>query len=159
MLYIYADLPIQITSYSAQPSDLDSSGLGWVNPGDPRSELVLSLFKEGNGLRLLLNGVADDGWKRQPHPNEIAAISPMAQVRAGTYTIPTYMVHGTEDEIVPFHTAVQFVQALRDHGVEGGLLAVPGARHIHDVDVRVGTDRWEAEVGPGYEFLFRKLAE
>ncbi|GAW20845.1 hypothetical protein ANO14919_103570 [Xylariales sp. No.14919] len=160
MSQIIAALPkVPITSYSAQTSDLDSSGLGWVKPGDPRSELVLSLLKEGNGLSLLLNGISDDGWKRGPHREEIAAISPMAQVRAGTYTIPTYVVHGTEDEIVPFHTAVQFVQALRDQGVEAGLLAVPGARHIHDVDITVGTDRWEAEVAPGYEFLFRKLAE
>ncbi|KAF2965146.1 hypothetical protein GQX73_g8408 [Xylaria multiplex] len=119
---VYTDL--DITNYSAQTGDLDSSGLGWVVPGDPRSELVLSLFKEGNGLRLLLNGIANDGWKHQPHPDEITAISPTAQVRKGTYTIPTYMIHGTEDEIVPFHTAVDFVQALREHGIEAGLLAV-----------------------------------
>ncbi|TGJ81029.1 hypothetical protein E0Z10_g7743 [Xylaria hypoxylon] len=160
MSQIIAALPkVPITNYSAQTGDMDSSDLGWVIPGDPRSELVLSLFKENNGLRLLLNGVADDGWKHQPHPNEIASISPVAQVRKGTYTIPTYMIHGTEDEIVPFHTAVNFVQALREYGIEGGLLAVPGARHIHDVGIKAGTDRWEAEVAPGYEFLFKKLAD
>ena len=48
---------LQITNHSVPPDNTDSSHLGWLRPGDPRSELVLSLFKEGNGLPLLLNGI------------------------------------------------------------------------------------------------------
>src|SRR3954447_13233530 len=43
----------QITNYDSARGD--TTGLGWVRRGDPRSELVLSLFKEGIGLPLLLN--------------------------------------------------------------------------------------------------------
>ncbi|KAI3318475.1 hypothetical protein HD806DRAFT_310696 [Xylariaceae sp. AK1471] len=132
----------------AQTGVTDDPGLGWVKPGDPRSELVVSLFKEGNGLPLLLNGIANDGWKRQLRPTDVLAISPMAQVRVGAYTIPTYVIHSTEDEIVPYHAAAKFVQALRQHGIEYGLLTVPKAKQIHDVGIKPRTDKWEAEVAP-----------
>ncbi|KAF1923399.1 uncharacterized protein M421DRAFT_75508 [Didymella exigua CBS 183.55] len=162
----------------------DTTGMGWVRPGDPRSELVLSLFKEGNGLSLLLNGLprskneenssedfssedsedsskddTDDAdtWLHAPDAERIAAISPLAQLRRGNYTVPTFVIHGTRDEIVPYHTAVTFVDALHAAGVEGHLLTVQGARHIHDVTLKMGTRQWDESVAPGYEFLLRHL--
>lgn len=139
---------------------VDATGLGWVKPGDPRSELVLSLFKEGNGLPLLLNGISDDGdWNRYLNTAQVAAISPLAQVRNGTYKTPTFVVHGNKDEIVPYETAVRFVKEMREQGVECGFLTVEGAKHIHDLKLKPGTTSWEAEVAPGYEFLLRKLLQ
>ncbi|KFA74445.1 hypothetical protein S40288_08906 [Stachybotrys chartarum IBT 40288] len=163
MSKIIAALPKHpITSYE---STTDSTGLGWVQPGDPRSELVLSLFKEGNGLPLLLNGISGDkddhdneAWKRQVSSDRIAAINPMAKVRDGSYTTPTFVVHGTRDEIVPYAMAADFVQTCRGRGVECGFLTIPGARHIHDLNLEPGTVAWEAEVAPAYEFLLSKLA-
>lgn len=172
----------QLTQYDGNGTD--TTGLGWVRPGDPRSELVLSLFKEGNGLPLLLNGLPrasheeedssedgssedsesdeddvedDNAWLHAPHPERVVAISPLAQVQRGNYTVPTFLIHGTNDEIVPYHTAVTFVDALRAVGVEGQLLTVQGARHIHDVTLKIGSKGWDETVAPGYEFLFRKL--
>lgn len=132
--------------------------MGWVRPGDPRSELVLSLFKEGNGLPLLLNGLSSpDSLQTPPDPNKVAYISPLSHVRDGSYTIPTYIVHGTQDEIVPYQTAVKFVAECREKGVECGFLTVPGARHIHDLEARTGMVGWEEGVAGGYEFLVGKL--
>ncbi|OJD29656.1 polyketide synthase [Diplodia corticola] len=157
---IVAALPTRpITGYDGDGST-DTTGLGWVRPGDPRSELVLSLFKEGNGLPLMLNGLPsgdEEAWTRWPDADRIAAISPLAQVRRGRYGVPTFVIHGTRDEIVPYASAGAFVDALRRAGVEGHLLTVRGARHIHDVSLRPGSERWEETVAPGYEFLLGHL--
>ncbi|MCJ1436576.1 hypothetical protein MMC27_005956 [Xylographa pallens] len=158
---IISSLPTKpITSYSATATATDSSHLGWVRPGDPRSELVLSLFKEGHGLPLLLNSIrppAGTPWSTPPPASRIASVSPLAHLRRGTYTTPTFLIHGTEDEIVPFHTAVAFARALRDQGVKGGLAEVKGKRHIHDLKLREGDVGWEEGVGVGYRFLLEEL--
>lgn len=107
----------------------------------------------------MLNGLSPDFLNTPPSPERVAAISPMAQLRAGRYTTPTFLIHGEKDEIVPFHTAVKFADALKGYGVKGGLLAVKGAKHIHDLPLRPGTERWQQEVAPGYEFLFSTVDE
>lgn len=147
----------QITSYDS--NTIDTTGLGWVRPGDPRSELVLSLFKEGTGLPLMLNGLSSDLSKTFAKPSEkrVAAISPMAHLRLGRYTTPTFLIHGERDEVVPFHTAVKFANALDECKVRGGLLAVKGVKHIHDLSLRPGMERWQKEVAPGYDFLLQIL--
>jgi acetyl esterase/lipase len=139
---------------------MDGSGLAWIKPGDPRSELVLSLLKEGNGLPLLLNGISNpEDYKRLPDPRLVKAISPMAQIQDGRYKTPTYIVHGTMDEVVPYDSAVKFVEALRHHGVDCGFLTVEGVKHIHDLDLKPGTVSWEAQVAPAYEFLLKRLLD
>ena len=151
---------LKITSYSITPDAIDSSHLGWLRPGDPRSELVLSLFKEGNGLPLLLNGIRpSDGkaWSTPPPPQLIAAISPNSQLRLGSYTTPTFLIHSTGDEIVPYHTAAAFSNTMREMGVRGGLATVKGARHIHDLKTKEGDQAWWNDVGIGYDFLFKEL--
>ena len=106
----------------------------------------------------MLNGISDlEAWHKQPDAKRVAAISPMAQLRAGTYTTPTFLIHGENDEIVPYHTAVKFASALRARGVRSGFLEVKGAKHIHDLTLMPGTERWERQVAPGYEFLFEAL--
>ncbi|MCJ1386179.1 hypothetical protein MMC17_009305 [Xylographa soralifera] len=158
---IISSLPTKpITSYAATASATDSSNLGWVRPGDPRSELVLSLFKEGHGLPLLLNGIhppAGTSWSTPPPAPLIASISPIAHVRRGTYTTPTFLIHSTEDEIVPFQTAVAFARVLKEKGVRGGLAEVKAKGHIHDLKLREGEVGWEEGVGVGYRFLLEEL--
>ncbi|KAL9606215.1 MAG: hypothetical protein Q9179_000612 [Wetmoreana sp. 5 TL-2023] len=157
---LIASLPRHpITSYDSPNGTVDRTGLGWVRPGDPRSELILSLFKDNTGLPLLLNGLpsANENPFTRPDPSRIAAISPLAHLRAGTYTTPTFLVHGENDEIAPFHAVRTFTQTLREKGVKGGLLAVPKVKHIHDLKLTPNTAGWEQGVGPGYAFLFKEL--
>ncbi|KAL9608394.1 MAG: hypothetical protein Q9167_006774 [Letrouitia subvulpina] len=159
---IIASLPaVPITSYSTSLTSTDSSHLGWIRPGDPRSELVLSLFKEGNGLPLLLNGIHPSTSATSPlsppSPERIASISPLAHVRNGTYTTPTCLIHGTKDEIVPFEIAGAFCKALQKAGVKGRLGIVEGARHIHDLQLKENDEGWWAGVGVGYDFLLEEL--
>ena len=83
----------------------------------------------------------------------------MAHLRSGSYTTPTFLIHGERDEVVPFHTAVKFADALDKCKVTGGLLAVKGVKHIHDMSLRPGMERWQKEVAPGYNFLLQVLRE
>ncbi|KAH8203888.1 hypothetical protein TruAng_001952 [Truncatella angustata] len=148
-----------ITSYDPGNGATGCPELSWMHAGDPRSELVLSLFREGNGLSLLLNeDRTSDQWYRNPaEPGRIAAVSPMAHMRSGDYKTPTYLIHGTQDEIAPFRSALDFFHALRETNVECGFLALSGVGHIHDLGLKPGTAEWDAQVGPGYEFLLRML--
>ena len=149
-----------MTNYSSTLDATDSSHLGWLRPGDPRSELVLSLFKEGNGLPMLLNGLRpanNKPWSTPPLSHLVASISPISQLRLGAYTTPTFLIHATGDEIVPYHTAVAFAGALQERGVRGGLATVKGSRHIHDLKTKEGDQDWWSGVGVGYNFLFKEL--
>lgn len=143
-----------ITSYDHSGAG-DSTRLGWVKPGDPRSELVLSLFKEGTGLNLFLNGLSD--LQAPLDQAMIDAINPIAQVRSGKYEIPTFMIHGTDDEVVPSGMSVAFHEALKGRGIDSGLLLVDRAKHIHDLDCEPGSEMWDLGVGPGYDFLLKQL--
>ncbi|KAI9667742.1 MAG: Type I Iterative PKS [Bathelium mastoideum] len=161
--------PITTYENSAQG---DSTSLGWVRPGDPRSELVLALFKEGIGLSLLLNGLpsrrvknndgddddSQDWIGERPSSERIASISPLMRLLAGQYHCPTFVVHGTADEVAPFTGAQRFVEALAERGVAHGFLPVQGAPHIHDLHLRPGRRGWEEQVGPGYDFLFHAVS-
>ncbi|KAF7923671.1 hypothetical protein EAE99_006930 [Botrytis elliptica] len=143
-----------ITNYDSAIGD--DTNLGWVRPGDPRSELLLSMFKEGTGLSLLLNGLPRPGAKSldQPTQAQIIAISPLAQLRKGNYDVPTFIIHGTRDQIAPFADSEKFVVELKKRIITCGFLPLEGVDHIYDLQLKPGTREWETKVEPGYQFLF-----
>ncbi|KAE8849469.1 hypothetical protein HRS9122_03485 [Pyrenophora teres f. teres] len=140
-----------VTNYGAM---MDSSEMGWVKRGDPRSELIFAILKEGIGLKVLLNGLSTEALAQKPDPALVRAISPMAHVRDGSYNVPTFVIHGLGDEIVPFKTAELFTKELENFGVKCGFLPVPGVKHIHDLHLKPGSKEWKDQVEPGYLFLF-----
>ncbi|KAG9187871.1 hypothetical protein G6011_05742 [Alternaria panax] len=143
-----------VTNYGTM---MDSSQLGWIKPGDPRSELIFAVLKEGIGLNVLLYGLSHEALALKPDSALVGAISPMAHVREGSYDVPTFIIHGVEDEIVPFKTAELFIKELENSGVECGFLPLPGVRHIHDLHLKPGSKEWRDQVEPGYRFLFEIL--
>ncbi|KAF7554686.1 hypothetical protein G7Z17_g2695 [Cylindrodendrum hubeiense] len=132
-------------------NSLDTTKLGWLQEGDPRSELVLALVKEANGMSLLFNGLPSSG-EQFPRANadRAAAFSPLARARAGNYSTPTYIVFGDQDEIAPYEKAVEFEEVLRNNGVQCGFLCVAGAKHIFDLGLSPESNGWELGVGPGF---------
>ncbi|KAK0716599.1 BcPKS16, polyketide synthase [Apiosordaria backusii] len=145
-----------ITTYHARSSTFsvptEERDLGWLRHGDPRSDLVLSLFKYGTGLPLLLNGLSSPNGPISPE--QVASISPERRILDGDYTVPTYIIHGTADEIAPISGAKSFLEWAEIRGVECKMLQVDGGEHLHDLGVEIGTEEWEKGVGPGYDFLF-----
>ncbi|KAK6857989.1 hypothetical protein PG995_005688 [Apiospora arundinis] len=156
-------------------NETDTTKLGWVKLGDPRSELVLALIKEDRGMSLLFNddplggggdvnqsGNNDDDSNNEfPYPDADRAVefSPLAHLRRGDYCTPTYLVFGDCDEIAPFDKAVEFAHVMGQQGVRGGLLSVQGAKHIFDLDLAPGSEGWKLYIEPGYEFLLSELAD
>ncbi|OBR09777.1 Polyketide synthase [Colletotrichum higginsianum IMI 349063] len=140
------------------PNSLDTTKLGWVRRGDPRSELVRALVKEDRGMSILFNGLPPDG-EELPYPDadRAEAFSPLCQVRKGNYRVPTYLIIGDQDDIASFKKGQEFARALEEHGVRSGFLPVEGAKHIFDLGLVPGSEGWNAGVGPGYEFLLKEL--
>lgn len=125
---------------------------------------MLTISQQGIALPVLLNGIGTStgaAFRRlnltPPGPEQIASISPLARLRAGDYSVPTFIAHGTRDEVAPFSAAERFVTELRSQNIRHGFLPVHGSTHIFDVDVEEGTQKWENTVAPGYLFLLEVL--
>ncbi|KAK6215493.1 polyketide synthase protein [Colletotrichum tabaci] len=127
---------------------------GWMAASDPRSRLALHMNAQGRTLHVLLNGL--DKTTRQPPAAptsaEIAAVSPLARVRAGHYATPTFIIHPREDDLIPWQQADRTWRALRDRGVDAELRLVEGVPHLFDL-ARTMNDAAERAVVEGYEFL------
>ncbi|KAK7912247.1 hypothetical protein PG985_014728 [Apiospora marii] len=149
-------LTIEPTTQHVVNNETDTTKLGWVKPGDPRSELVLALIKEDRGMSLLFNNnPLNDEELPYPNAKRAAAFSPLAHLRRGNYRTPTCLVFGDHDEIAPFDKGVEFAQEMEQQGVRGGLLSVKGAKHIFDLDLAPGSEGWKLYIEPAYEFLLQ----
>ncbi|PVH89648.1 hypothetical protein DL98DRAFT_564950 [Cadophora sp. DSE1049] len=130
-----------ISNYNSPNLTASEQNLGFLSPGDPRSELVLSLFKDGSGLSILLNGFPESASSLIPTPvskSQIRSISPLAHIRRCVYRTPTFIVHGERDEVVPHTMAVDLVREMSRMGVQFGVKIVPRVRHNFDLKIKPG---------------------
>lgn len=146
---------VQISYYNPPGKD---AALGGLALGDPRSELVFATFHSKNMAQILLQGFEtcgkdDEGTTSHPEPLQVSEISPLAQVRADNYRVPTFILHGSEDKVVPVSQSVEFDSALRERGVPSGILVPNGKEHLFDLFLKPGSEEWERCVLPGYDFV------
>ncbi|KAI5917885.1 BcPKS16, polyketide synthase [Camillea tinctor] len=145
-----------------------TSDMGWVKQGDPRSELLITMSRQGIALPVLLNGLSCDDISPQhrtfhldpPSHERVASISPFARLRAGQYSVPTFIAHGTIDDVAPFAAAQRFMDEIacnHDGKFPYGFLSLYGARHLFDLELKEGSQEWNEMVAPGYHFLFEIL--
>ncbi|RYP44065.1 hypothetical protein DL768_009434 [Monosporascus sp. mg162] len=146
---------------------------GWMSPSDPRSRIALHMNWTGRYLRVLLNGLDScrsggasghaDGADPtdalpDPSPEQIQAVSPLAQIRRGMYNVPTFIVHGTKDDLIPWQQALRTYEALRQQDVEAEIRILDGAVHLFDLYRSYEADERANEVlREGYEFLSRHI--
>jgi len=83
---------------------------------------------------------------------EIIRASPHAQIVRGQYKTPTFLVHGTSDDLIPWEQSQGTYEALVMKGVSSGLAIVEGAPHICDLSSNPESEGWKA-VSKGYDFL------
>ncbi|KAK0671249.1 putative polyketide synthase [Cercophora samala] len=152
----FATFDQPITAYNPPSSAVG----GWMSVLDPRSRLALYMNHQGKTLEVLLRGVSAISGKEVVHEEEVAAVSPLAQVQQNRYKTPTFIIHPRQDDLIPWQQAQRMHEALQQQGVDAELRIVDGgAKHLFDVG-----KRWESRypqgseaVREGYEFLQRHV--
>ncbi|KAL4963709.1 uncharacterized protein BDV14DRAFT_201678 [Aspergillus stella-maris] len=155
-----------ITAYNVSSSKAVG---GWMAPGDPRSRIILHMNWKGQSLPILLRGLpTPDSISRskaeklisQPQPNteEIQRVSPYAQIKKGVYRTPTFIIHGSEDDLIPWEQSVRTIEALKAKGVSAGVIVPQGKKHLFDLYGDVDGSGWEV-VKQGYDFVANIIFE
>ena len=148
-----------ITSYNP-PTNQHPVG-GWLSLADPRSRIVLDMNWKAHFLPIVLNGLPS---KRRSESNtlsfdmpareRIVEISPYAQIQKGKYKTPTFLVHGTVDDLIPWEQSERLCKELAKNNVVSEFGVVEGARHLFDL---AGENVGSEVVKRGIEFLVRSV--
>ena len=155
---------------------------GWMSTQDARARIPLHMNWTAQTLPILLGALTwqkkkarrlasapdhlpqpspHDGHSRLPQPSaaDVRSISPLAQIRQGNYKVPTYLVHGSQDEFIPWQQSQGTYDELVRQGVPAGVRIVKGGGHMFEMlgvpdddDGRV----WQS-VLDGYRFLFERV--
>ena len=125
-----------VVGYSPPPSKRALGG--WMSLDDPRCRIILHMNWEGKALPVLVHGLRRNGSKGVTAPlypsiEQVRRISPLAHIRAGSYTTPTFVIHGTRDDLVPWQQSQRTYEALRQKGVPSELRVLEDALHLFDM--------------------------
>ncbi|KAJ5497536.1 hypothetical protein N7463_009523 [Penicillium fimorum] len=143
-----------LVSYNVSPAKQAIGG--WLSSTDPRSRLALYMNWHGRSLHVLLNGL-DPGRLEEPEaPSQeaIRAVSPLAQIRSGAHSTPTFIIHSREDDLIPWQQAQRAYEALQRREIDSELHIVESAPHLFDI-YRQYQEREDIQntIQAGYEFL------
>ncbi|KAI0408576.1 BcPKS19, polyketide synthase [Xylaria palmicola] len=131
---------------------------------DPRCRIVLHINWKAQTLPVIIGGLpsrkkADErsdarDWNALPLPelDKIVAVSPLAQIRQGNYRTPTFLVHGTADDLIPWQQSQGTYDAMAERNIAAQLALVEGAPHICDLSSDPDSEGWKAAIR-GYEFI------
>ncbi|KAF2275385.1 putative polyketide synthase [Westerdykella ornata] len=128
---------------------------------DPRCRIVLHINWKAQTLPIIAGGLPSKkeavpgvNYNALPQPSkeQIQRISPRAQIGRGNYKTPTFIIHGTCDELIPWQQSQGTYEALVEQGVDAELVLVEGAPHITDLSSDPDSEGWKA-VLRGYDFI------
>ncbi|POR33739.1 Polyketide synthase [Tolypocladium paradoxum] len=156
-----ADSPI--VSYNPPPAARAAGG--WMDKNDARSRIVLHMNWHGQTLPILVHGLknkdkAQNGPPRlpPPTPEQVQAISPLAQIRQGRYSTPTFLVHPAGDDLIPWQQARRTADELSRKGVDAELRIIDKAIHLFDLYPRFENNvEVVRAIADGYSFLSRHV--
>lgn len=134
---------------------------------DRRCRIVLHINWKAQTLPVIIGGylsrcrtklfdsAAIQDWNALPQPpiELIRTVSALHQIRQGNYHVPTFLVHGTADDLIPWQQTQAAYDALLNNNVPAGLELVDGAPHICDLSSHPESLGWQAALR-GYDFLF-----
>lgn len=97
------------------------------------------------------------GGPIEEHEELARLASPLAHLKAGLP--PFLLVHGTEDETVPYQQATTLATGLKNHGADVMLHTVDGGHHnmVADLDAPWGDDPWTELGYEAVDFFSRHL--
>lgn len=153
---------------------------GWMSTQDPRARIPLHMNWTAQCLPVLLGATTSQQKLRRckdaatengkleplngrsmlqfPTKAEIAPISPRAQIVSGAYRTPTYLVHGTADDFIPWEETRDTYSALLERGIPAGVSIVEGGGHIFEMR---GIPKGDPAVGraviAAYRFVLGKV--
>ena len=131
---------------------------------DPRCRIVLHINWKAQTLPVIMNGLPSrkaaaehpevKDWSALPQPtlDTIRAHSPRAQISQGTYNVPTFFIHGTADDLIPWQQSQGTYDAMIERGIKTDLVLLEGAPHICDLSSDPKSDGWKAAL-KAYNFL------
>ncbi|KAK9775631.1 hypothetical protein SCAR479_07738 [Seiridium cardinale] len=131
---------------------------------DPRTRIVLHINWKAQTLPIILGGLPSRkkataehppiDWNALPQPKleTIRPASPRAHIHQGTYSVPTFFIHGTADDLIPWQQSHGTYHAMKDNGIETDLVLIEGAPHICDLSSDPKSEGWKA-VLKGYDFI------
>ncbi|KAI1110470.1 BcPKS19, polyketide synthase [Nemania sp. NC0429] len=144
----------------------------WEEPiADPRSQedarcrIVFHINWKAQTLPVILHGLPSRAraarehpdvtdWDALPQPSldTIRAASPRAHIERGSYSVPTFFIHGTDDDLIPWEQSRGTYQAMADLGLRTELVLLDGGLHICDLSSDPKSESWKA-VLQGYNFI------
>ncbi|KAL4903516.1 hypothetical protein BDW74DRAFT_179932 [Aspergillus multicolor] len=160
------DYPITAYNVPAQER-VDGPAGGWMSLSDARSRIALHMNWRGQALPVLLNGLPSKNklssekkqynaqdWLSLPQPDleQVRAVSPYAQIKSGNYRVPTFLIHGTKDDLIPWEQAQRTADALAAQGVSSGIEVIEGAVHLFDL-FRDSEGKYKEAITRGLQFL------
>lgn len=147
-----------ITAYN--PPALQRALGGWMAPSDARSRLALHMNWNAKTLPVLLKGISQGSEDANLRLEEIQTVSPLTQIRERQYRTPTFLIHGTKDDLIPWQQAQRTYEALQETGVLSELRILQGAVHLFDSYRGYEKDEEAARVvREGYDFLSTQVKE
>ncbi|RDW93187.1 non-reducing polyketide synthase spyA [Aspergillus mulundensis] len=160
------DHPITAYNIPAQKR-VDGPAGGWMSLSDARSRIALHMNWRGQALPVLLNGLPSKNklssenmeydaqdWLSLPQPDleRVRAVSPYAQIKSGNYSVPTFLIHGAKDDLVPWKQAQKAADALAAQGVPNGIEIIESAVHLFDL-FRDPEGKYKGAIMRGLQFL------
>ncbi|KAI1817387.1 beta-ketoacyl synthase domain-containing protein [Poronia punctata] len=133
---------------------------------DARCRIVLHINWKSQTLPIITGGLPSrkkanemgggKDWNNLPQPSleAIRTVSPMAQIRAGNYNTPTFLIHGTADDLIPWQQSQGTYEAMVEQGIPVELALVENAPHITDLSSDPNSKGWQAAL-QGYDFICR----
>jgi len=136
---------------------------------DERWRIILHMNWKAQMIPILVNGLPSKkklggasakAMYNLPFPShdQIVPINPYSQILLKNYRTPTFFIHGTADDLIPYQQTMATVEALRSNGVECGIATPVGAKHLFDTFPKEdpqGTGN--AAIQEGYAFIFKQL--
>ena len=127
---------------------------------DARSRIVLHINWKAQTLPVILQGLPSrknagrEDWNARPQPpvDVVRAASPRARIVEGEYRTPTFLIHSTGDDLIPWQQSQDTHEALLKRGVRSDIVLIEGAPHVCDLSSDPESDGWKA-VLKGYAFL------
>ncbi|KAK4446927.1 Alpha/Beta hydrolase protein [Podospora aff. communis PSN243] len=134
MNQVYLDDPVPIKGGVS----LEGQQPGRPDFSDYRQAFAWSRIARGR----VLETVCPKGeWDRVDSLRNIGSVFP-----------PTFIVHGTEDKMVPMDLSQKLYAALRSMGIQCGMVEVPGEGHTFAARMEVGSQTWRLQ-RKGFDFL------